>query len=122
MGAVIISTANGNLDGTGTIGSLLSVSASEDGCIIDTIKIKSQVANIEGMIRLFINDGSNYYLIQEVPVPASTPTAYYTSFSALVHLSLNLNSGYSLGVSTENSEQFSIIASGRNYKNCSCPA
>ena len=119
-GTVQIATANPNLNGTGAIGNLLT--AASDGTFINSVVIKSQVVNTQGMIRLFLNDGSSNYLIQEVIVPATVPTGVVPSFSATLYLNMDLNSGYSIGVSTQNAEKFNVVAYATDYFNCECPA
>lgn len=118
LGRVSISTANPNLDGTGTISSL--VTAGNDGTLVKSITIKSTGVNSQGMIRIFINNGTNYFLYQEIMVPANFPTGVVTSFSAKINFLVNLEPGYSIGVSTQNAENFSIIADCFDFLNCSC--
>ena len=51
-GKVLISTANSNLDGTGTLGTVLT--AASNGTLIKAITVKAQVNTTEGMVRLFL--------------------------------------------------------------------
>src|SRR4051812_43108462 len=70
---VSISTANTNLDGTGTITTLMTGGSS--GTLIKRIIIKAQGNTTQGMIRLFYNAIGTYWLMQEIPVPAVTQGA-----------------------------------------------
>ncbi|MFN8331326.1 MAG: hypothetical protein U0T81_08930 [Saprospiraceae bacterium] len=56
-GFVTISTANSNLDGTGTTTLLLT--AGNDGTLIKSLIIKAQTSTSQGMIRFFIKNASN---------------------------------------------------------------
>lgn len=119
-GMAVVSTANTNRDGTGTIGTIFSAGAS--GSRIDKIIIKAQGTTTAGMVRLFIHDGSNARLFDEVLVQAITPSATVLSFQAVlaanqitVELPLIIPSGYSLRASTHNAESFNIIAMGGDF-------
>lgn len=117
--AVLISTANTNRDGTGTIGTVFT--AGTNGSRIDKIIICARATTTAGNIRFYIHDGSNYFLFKEVPVVAITPSATTPTFSAVLSqeiettLPLILPTGYSLRVSTEKAEAFNIIAIGGDF-------
>ncbi len=112
-GMVVISTANSNLDGTGTLGTLLT--AASNGTLVKRIIIKSTVSNTEGMIRFFIYDGTNTRLRQEIPVMAITKAATTLAFEYTWDCDLKLQAGDILKVSTEKAESFNIIAEGLNW-------
>lgn len=119
-GMAVISVANTGRDGTGTIGTIFSAGAS--GSRIDKIIIKAQGTTTAGMVRLFIHDGSNARLIDEVLVQAITPSATVQSFQVVlaanqitVELPIILPNGYSLRASTHNAESFNIIAMGGDF-------
>ena len=119
-GMAAISVANTGRDGTGTIGTIFSAGAS--GSRIDKIIIKAQGTTTAGMVRLFIHDGSNARLIDEVLVQAITPSATVQSFQVVlaanqitVELPIILPNGYSLRASTHNAESFNIIAMGGDF-------
>jgi len=115
VGMVQISTANTNLDGTGTIGTAITGAA--NGTRINRVDIKAIVTTTAGMIRLFISDGTNHRLWKEVPVTAITPSATVAAFSAEVVPTepLVLPSGYSLRAATHNAETFNVIAHAGDY-------
>lgn len=115
--AVSIATANANLDGTGTIGTVFTAAAG--GSRIHRVKIKATVTTTAGMIRLYLYDGSTYYLYSEIAVPAITKSATVAAFEATLQLwgeaAIVLPSGWSLLASTEKAETFKIIAEGANF-------
>jgi len=115
VGIAAISTANPNRDGTGTMGTVAT--APPTGMIIDLIRVKASATTTAGMVRLFIHDGSNARLYDEVAVTAITPSATVKSFEAEVvpATPLILPSGYSLRASTEQAEAFNVYAIGGNY-------
>ncbi len=119
-GMVNIATANANLDGTGATALLLTGSA--NGTIINSIIIKATQATTQGMIRFFLNDSTGTQLLQEVLVPAMTPTAVEPSFETRISIELNLSTGTKLYVSTENAESFNIIAEGLDWVYPATPA
>lgn len=119
-GMAVISTANTNRDGTGTIGTVFTAGAS--GSRIDKLVIKAQGTTTAGMVRLFIHDGANARLFDEVLVQAITPSAAVQSFQTIlsanqitVELPIILPTGYSLRASTEKAESFNVIAMGGDF-------
>ena len=114
IGIAQISTANATLNGTGTIGTV--VTGSTDGTRVDEIQIKATVTTTAGMIRLYIYDGANTRLFYEIAVTAITPSATVASFYASIAFSnLILPSTYELRASTEKAETFNIVAYGSNF-------
>src|SRR5438105_4103684 len=82
LSQVQISTANTNRDGTGTVGSV--VTGSTNGRRIDKITITAAVTTTAGMVRLYIDDGTNVRLWKEVPVSAITVGASTPAFTSTV--------------------------------------
>lgn len=119
VGLAQVSTANTNRDGTGTIEVVLT--AGENGSRVDVITIKAVVTTTAGMIRLFINDGTNTRLWKEVSVSAATPSGTVQAFAAILDsdsdgdLPLILPVNYSLRASTHNAESFNVIAHGGDF-------
>lgn len=118
MGIVTISTANPNLDGTGTVTTVLT--GGLDGTVVNRILIKATQSTTQGMIRLFINNGTFTSLIDEIPVPACTISATVNAFQYAYNKEINLKNGYRLMVSTEKAENFNVLANGRDWENCEC--
>jgi hypothetical protein len=112
-GMVTISTANSNLDGTGTLGTVLT--AASNGTLVKTVTIKAQTNTTQGMIRLFVYDGTNTRLVAEIEVPAVTKSSTDESFEKYLDLDLSLKSSHVLKASTQNAETFNVIAEGLDW-------
>ena len=114
-----VSTANTARDGTGTIASIFA--AGLEGSRIDQIRIHATSTTTAGMIRLFIDNGTNTRLWKEIPVTAITPSATQPAWSANVasqvdlELPLVLPATHSLRAATNNAETFNIIAIGGDF-------
>lgn len=110
-----ISTANTNRDGTGTLGTLLTGAAS--GTIIHKIEIESTGTVTAGVIRLFLDLSGTIRLLQEILVPATTPSTssaawrYVLTYQFPNTLILPSNS-WILKASTHNAEAFNIFVHG----------
>ena len=117
LGLAVISTANTNRDGTGTIATVLTAGSS--GSRIDRIRIIAIGATTAGMIRLFIHDGTNARLYREIPVGALSPSGTVQAFNAEINFAgdnaLTLPSGFSLRASTHLAESFVVVAEGGNF-------
>lgn len=118
FGLATLSVANSNLDGTGTVSTVLT--GASTGTIINQIIIKATGNTSEGMVRLFIDDGVNVLLYKEVSVPASVQSAVEQSFQAVIVEDLILNSGYILKASTQVANNFNVIANGTTWVQCDC--
>ena len=105
FGSATLSTADTSLTAPTTVGTIVSAGAS--GTRIDYIDIQGVATTVTGLINLFVYDGTNYILWQQVPVLAVTSSTTVPSFSS--YLSSNSNSnvmpltlptGYSLRATT----------------------
>jgi hypothetical protein len=112
-----ISTANANRDGTGTIGTVFT--AGTNGSRVDRIVIQAISNTTTGMVRLFLHDGANARLWEEVSVSAVTPSNTVPAFATTLSTPLNVDilpltipTGWSLRASTNNGEAFNVIAIG----------
>ena len=102
-----VSTANTNRNGTGTIATVFT--AGSNGSRIDDIYITATGTTTAGVVRLFLNDGTNTYLFEEILVTAITPSTTVAVFQAvLLNQAIVLASGWSLRASTNNAETFNI--------------
>lgn len=111
-----ISAANTNRDGTGTVVTVFTAGA--NGSRISKIEVKAQVTTTNGMVRLFIHNGTAFFLWKEIPVTAATVSATVLAFSASLDFSndpLILPTGYSLRVSTHNAEAMNVHARGGDF-------
>src|SRR3569833_2845293 len=82
------------------------------GTVVQSITVKSTASTTLGMIRLFLNDGVNYFLFREVIVPANNQTVVVQTFSYTFSDPIMMQPGYTLYVSTQNAEPFNVIATG----------
>lgn len=111
----IVSTANSNLDGTGTLSTVIT--GADNGKKIENIMIKATGSTTIGMIRLFMYDGSNTKLFMEIPVPTSVQSSVVPAFSRLVNFrdGLMIPNGWSVKASTQNAETFVITANAFSF-------
>lgn len=112
-GMALLSTANSNLDGTGTIETILT--AENNGTLIKSITIQARGTTTRGMVRFFLSDNSFFRIIDEVEIPACIQSATQECFYISYETNICLLAGYSLRASTEKSENFCVIAEGLNY-------
>lgn len=115
IGAVSIATANTNRDGTGTIGTVLTAGA--QGTLVELVRVVAAGTTTAGVVRLFLHDGSTYYLLKEILVTAITPSTTVEVFSAefVPTKPLVLPTAWSLRASTNNAETFKVLATGGSY-------
>jgi hypothetical protein len=107
-----ISSANSYLDGTDAVTVLTGASS---GTFIKTVTIKATGNTTDGMVRLFVYDGTNTKIIAEVKVPNITKSYRDPAFVYIIPLDLRLKSGGMLKASTQNAEAFNIIAEGLDW-------
>jgi len=118
-GQARISTANTARDGTGTVGTVYT--GTTDGSRISYIRIMATSTTTAGMVRLFISDGSNIRLWDEILVSALTPSATVLGFRATIASPvpgeplLFLPSAHLLLASTNNAESFDVTAVVGDY-------
>jgi hypothetical protein len=115
-----VSAANTNRDGTGTV--VTVVAGSTNGRRIDRIKIKATVTTTAGMVRLYIDDGTNVRLWTEVPVSAITVSASQPGFETnlgptdpYAPLLVLPSSSYILKASTHNAEAINVQVFGGDF-------
>lgn len=116
IGSAVISIANTNRDGTGTLEAITT--GSTNGRRISQIDVIALSTTTAGMVRLFLYDGSaNTRLWREVPVTAITPDATTQTFQYTIYLpdGLILPSGWQLQAGTHNGEQFAVWAFGGDF-------
>lgn len=110
----VVSTANTNRDGTGTIASILT--GGTNGTKITSVITQPVVTTTAGMIRLFISQdsGSTWDLFDEIPVTAITVGAN-TPGARQVRTYTDLvlpSTSHVLGASTHNAEAHRVWALG----------
>ncbi|MFZ2205554.1 MAG: hypothetical protein WAV23_03105 [Minisyncoccia bacterium] len=116
-------TANSNLDGSGTLVSLIQagyIGGGWNGSHVEKIHIIATGTTTPGMIRLFIRNSDNSVtkLYTEIQVPAITPTAATQSFESVVDFNSEffLQIQYKIVGSTEKAESFVVISEGMMFK------
>lgn len=104
-----VTTANTNRNGTGTIATIFT--GGTNGSRIDDINIVATGTTTAGVVRLFLNDGTTSYLLQEILVTAITPstTVQVFSFQLLNQAIILASSSWSLRASTQIGETFNIL-------------
>lgn len=112
-GMATISTANSNLNGTGTLGTVLT--AGGNGTLVKTVTIKAQGNTTSGMVRLFVV-GSDTRLVAEIEVPAVTRSSTAKSYEKSLVVNFTLQANDQLKASTEKAETFNVIAEGLNWR------
>ena len=109
VGSATLTTADTSLTAPTTVGTIVTAGAS--GTRIDYIDIQAVATTVASLINLFIYDGTNYILWQQVPVQVVTSSTTVPAFAA--YLSSNSNSnimpltlptGYSLRATTSISQ------------------
>lgn len=108
----VVSAANTNRDGTGTIVNV--VTAGRAGGRIERLRVQATATTTAGFVRLYrtLADGTTHRLIDEIPVSAVTPSATVAAFFAdrsSGAFPLILGPGESLRASTHNAESFNVI-------------
>jgi hypothetical protein len=107
-----VSTANTNRDGTGTIATILTGGSS--GTKITEIVVEATGTTTAGMVRIYLNDGTNTRLFDEflvIAVTAGASTVVYRGSRVYENLTLPNNS-WSIRASTHNAETFNVFVLG----------
>lgn len=114
-----VSAANTNRDGTGTIVTIKA--GTTNGTRIERVTVKATVTTTAGMVRLYLDDGTNVRLVKELVVSAITVAAGVAGFEAewsrgdglpVVELPA---STYILKASTHNAEAMNVTAWGGEF-------
>lgn len=114
LGVALLSVANTNRDGSGTIETVLA--AGSAGARLERIVIAARGTTTAGMVRLFVHNGTTAYLWREVPVGAATPSGSVQAFREELALEdMVLPNGHSLRAATHNAEGFNVIAFGGDF-------
>lgn len=105
VGSALLTTADTSLTAPTTVGTVLS--AGSNGTRIDYIDIQGVATTVAGNINLFIFDGTNYILWNQVNVIAVTSSTTSPAFQATLSsngnanlMPLTLPTGYSLRATT----------------------
>lgn len=109
--AAIAATANTNRDGTGTVSTVFTAGAS--GSKVERLKLKATGTTTAGMLRVFLHNGTAFFLFEEVPVTAITPSATVETWEGELLFDddapLILPTSWTIRVSTHNAEAFVAV-------------
>jgi hypothetical protein len=110
-----VSVANPDRDGTGTIATIYTPGS--DGGRIEYVRVQATGTTTDGVVRLFIHNGTNARLWKELLVAATTPSTTVAAFSTefVPTEPLVLPTGYSLRASTHNAETFNVFVHGGDF-------
>ena len=112
----VISAANTNRDGTGTI--VTGFTPGANGSRIERVQVKATGTTTTGMVRLFYSTdaGVTWRLLKELSVSAITPSGTVQSFDGSFTFGaaalLVMSSGHRLGYATHNAETFHVTTIG----------
>lgn len=102
-GATVLATANTAKDGTGTVLTVYTASAT-DGDAVDEIRFRAAGTNIATVARVFLNNGAsnatpaNNILIGELTLPATTLSETAAQPDYVLPLNKKIAAGYKLNV------------------------
>jgi hypothetical protein len=121
FGSANLTTADTSLTAPTTVSTILTAGAS--GTRIDYIDVQGVATTVAGLINLFVFDGTNYILWQQVPVQAVTSSTTVPAFALALSsngnaniMPLNLPTGYSLRAATSVAQTgLRVSAYGGNY-------
>lgn len=118
-GIAKITTGNTNLTG-GTIGTniwtVITADNAKNGLILKTVTIKAQTNTAQGILRLYIYDGTNQRLVSEIEIPAVTKSETDPAFEITIPVDYALKPNWSLLASSQNSsETINVIAEGMDW-------
>jgi hypothetical protein len=105
-----VTTANPNLNGSGTINTLIT--AQTNGTLVKTLIIKAQESTGQGIIRFFIIDGitGSAQLLMEFNLSVVTDSPRDPAFYKVIPFDYFLESGDSIGVSISVNKIVNVIA------------
>jgi hypothetical protein len=119
LGNDTISTANVNLDGSGTITEIFTAPAAAvgNGATIRSITISALQSTHENIIRLFISPSGtpDYTLWMEIYVPETTQSGFQPSYKQVLREDFTLEAEYIIGASTQLPESFAITIEGTSW-------
>lgn len=121
VGSALLTTADTSLTAPTTVGTVLT--AGSNGTRIDYIDIQGVATTTACLVNLFIFDGTNYILWQQLPVQAITSSTTAPAFAAAISSNSNANimpltlpTGYSLRATvTVTQTGIRVIAYGGDF-------
>lgn len=93
------------------------ITAGSNGCSIESITVKATGSPSDGIIDIFIYDGTTYFLFKQIKVTAITKSgiAHTYEYNLVFENDFELKAGYSLYAATQQTQNFSVIAEGMNW-------
>jgi hypothetical protein len=111
---VKINTADADLTGGGTLGTL--VTAGGNGTLIEQIRIKAEARTTRGMIRIFLYDGTNNNLFIEKLFSIKNPDSVQPTWVDIIPTGvLVIPTTWILKVSASTAAVFHVFAHGGDY-------
>lgn len=113
-GTIATSTARATVVGTGTNTAVTPTST--NGKRIDAIMVTCAATSAAAVVTLWIYDGTNQYLFDEIVVTAVTPSNTVAAFSAIkYYTALVLPPTYRLFAATTIAQNTNVFAFGGDY-------
>jgi hypothetical protein len=107
-------TARTNI--VGTTGLTQVLANSTNGTRVDFIEVQGQGTTVATIIDIWINDGTNSYLVDEISLPAATAnTTVVASSNTISYTRLTLPPTYRLFTSQQVSANVTVFAFGGQY-------
>ena len=102
---------------TGTPTNVVTIfTAGASGSRIDEVNVIATGTTTSGVVRLWIFNGTTYFLFEEILVTAITPSTTIATFNTtLTFNNFMLPTGHSLRATTNNTEGFNVIAFGGDF-------
>ncbi|HYD22998.1 MAG TPA: hypothetical protein VEB40_16055 [Flavipsychrobacter sp.] len=120
MGNGTVSTANTNLDGSGTITTVFTApaaAAGSNGSIIKMITISALQNTHPGMVRLFLSPagGPTWSLMTEVMIPETSQSGFQPSYKVIIKEDFHLEAEFKIGASTHLGESFAVTVEALSW-------
>lgn len=118
-GTAVISTANTNLNGTGTITTVLTTGATSGsvGSLVKQVIIKGSGSVSRGMVRLFVSNGETFtILIDETDISGVAQMEKQGAFSITYDVDWYFNAGLYIGAATNNADPFTVCIQALDIK------
>lgn len=107
-----VSTANTNLDGSGsgvvTLFTAGRVASGAKGSFVKSITIKALQSTNPGMVRLFINNGSASFLYKEISVPETIQSGFEPAWKMQWDENLYLETNFTVLATTQIGQSFAL--------------
>lgn len=109
-GTGVVSVANTNRNGTGTLVDILTtaITTASVGTLVKKVTIKGRANATRGMVRLFMFDGTNTRLIEEFDIEALVQVNIQPTFEVSYDVDWSLGTGLTIRASTDKAEPFVV--------------